>query len=60
MLGSGPDLHEWFRRYLYTAMVAGASLVCAATFEASLAMPKYHSSHRQRTGYVGNQYRKWR
>jgi filamentous hemagglutinin family protein len=30
MLSSKLDLHERFRRYLYTAMVAGTSLVCAA------------------------------
>src|SRR5262245_17389649 len=37
MLGSRLDLHEWFRRYLYTAIVAGASLVCAAALAASVA-----------------------
>src|SRR5262245_8151342 len=37
MLGSRLDLHEWFRRYLYTAMVSGASLVCAVGLAASLA-----------------------
>jgi filamentous hemagglutinin family protein len=31
MLDSRRDLHEPFRRHLYTAIVAGASLVCAAS-----------------------------
>jgi filamentous hemagglutinin family protein len=37
MLGGRVDLHERFRRYLYTAMVPGASLVCAAGLAVSLA-----------------------
>jgi filamentous hemagglutinin family protein len=39
MLGSRLDLHERFRRYLYTALIAGASLVCAA----GLALPVAHA-----------------
>src|SRR5215510_5889846 len=37
MLGGRVDLHERFRRYLYAAMVSGASLVCAAGLALSIA-----------------------